>query len=313
MSFSVEPQIVNERAHSGARGQREIVETPSHFGAARSHILMCSPEYFGVDYIINPWMENQIGRTDHQRACEQWNNLRRHLEQKATLAFVAPMPGLPDMAFTANAGLVIDGTVVMTRFRAKERRPEERVFREWFERQGFSIASWPEGVAFEGAGDALLDRHRRLIWFGYGWRSSQRASRLLEQAFDRPIVGLRLVDPRFYHLDTCLCPLPDGLLMFYPPAFDRTSQEMIIALVPQEKRIEVSSADALSFACNAVQIDGYIFMNDCSTGLRSRLSAVGLTPTATPLSEFLKAGGAAKCLTLELSAETNPAPRERNS
>jgi N-dimethylarginine dimethylaminohydrolase len=303
MNFSVEPQTVNERTHSGAAGQRETIEIPSHSGAARSCILMCSPEYFGVDYIINPWMENQIGRTDHQRTCEQWNNLRRHLEKKATLAFVAPVPGLPDMVFTANAGLVIDDTVVVTRFRAKERRPEERVFREWFERQSFSIASWPEGVAFEGAGDALLDRHRRLIWFGYGWRSSQRASRLLEKTFDRQVVGLRLVDPRFYHLDTCFCPLSDGLLMFYPPAFDRTSQEMIVALVPQEKRIEVSKADALSFACNAVHIDGCIFMNDCSAGLRSRLSAVGLTPTVTPLSEFVKAGGAVKCLTLELSVE----------
>ncbi|RTL90945.1 MAG: nitrate reductase [Hyphomicrobiales bacterium] len=268
--------------------------------AALATILMCAPHHFGVDYVINPWMERQVGRTDNARARAQWENLRRHLSDCADLAFVTAEPGLPDMVFTANAGLVVDGAVIVSRFHARERQPEENLFRRWFEDQGYDIAPWPEDVAFEGAGDALTDRARRLIWCGHGWRSSKLAPALIEAVSGWPTVGLKLVDPRFYHLDTCLCPLPDGSLMYYPAAFDGESLETIRALVPAEKRIEVGEADALAFACNAVAVGARIFMNACSAELGARLTTAGFAPVVTPLSEFLKAGGAAKCLTLEL-------------
>ena len=214
-----------------------------------------------------------------------------------------PRAVFPTWSSRRTPDFAIGDKVVVSRFFAKERRPEERLFCEWFERHGFSIATWPGDVAFEGAGDALLDRERSLIWCGYGWRSSEHAPKHLEKIFDRRAVGLKLVDPRFYHLDTCFCPLTGGWLMYYPPAFDRLSQEMIAALAPNEKRIEVGEMDALSFACNAVEVEGNIFMNNCSADLGSRLSAEGFAPIVTPLSEFMKAGGAAKCLTLELSGD----------
>lgn len=279
------------------------LKTPDNIARPRragASILMCAPHHFGVDYVINPWMENQIGRADVARAGEQWDNLRRHLSACADLAFVTPESGLPDMVFTANAGLALDGIVVVSRFHAKERRPEESLFRLWFERQGFDIAAWPEDVPFEGAGDALPDRARRLIWCGHGWRSSRLAPALLGSIFGWPTVALKLVDPRFYHLDTCFCPLSDGSLMYYPAAFDQESLETICAVAPAEKRIELGEADALAFACNAVEVNRRVFMNDCSAQLRARLTAAGFSPVVTPLTEFLKAGGAAKCLTLEL-------------
>ncbi len=272
-------------------------------GSAQRRILMCAPDHFGVDYVINPWMENQIGRAALPRARAQWDNLRARLGEIAHLAFVAPTPGLPDMVFTANAGLAIDGAVVVSRFHAKERRFEERFFCEWFELHGFSVAPWPQDIAFEGAGDALPDRARCLIWCGHGWRSSEKAPALLEKIFDREAIGLRLVDPRFYHLDTCFCPLSDGWLMYYPQAFDQASRERIEALAPKEKLIAVGEEDARAFACNAVEIDRRVFMNDCSPALRARLRATGFTAVVTPLSEFLKAGGGAKCLTLEVNVE----------
>lgn len=265
-----------------------------------TRLLMCAPDHFGVDYVINPWMENQIGRTHMTRAKEQWENLRRHIALAIPLELIAPVAGLPDMVFTANAGLAIGSKAIVTRFHAKERRPEEAFFRDWFERAGFAVAPWPQDVPFEGAGDALLDRARDLIWCGHGWRSSEKAPKLIERAFDTQAVGLRLIDPRFYHLDTCLCPLPDGSLMYYPKAFDEPSRALIASLTPQEKRIEVSEEDAASFACNAVAVGRRIFMNDASESLRARLLSAGFVPVLTPLSEFLKAGGAAKCLTLEV-------------
>lgn len=266
----------------------------------RGAILMCAPDFFGVDYIINPWMENQVGRATLSRARAQWENLRSNLAAHSDIAFVAPTPGLPDMVFTANAGLAIGDKAVVSRFNARERRPEERLFCDWFEAQGFAIAPWPAHVAFEGAGDALVDPARDIVWCGHGWRSGEEAPKHLEKIFSRRTIALKLVDPRFYHLDTCFCPLSGGWTMYYPAAFDIASQEAIRAIVPADKRIEVGEEDALAFACNAVEVAGRIFLNACSDDLRARLIDAGFTPVVTPLSEFMKAGGAAKCLTLQL-------------
>jgi N-dimethylarginine dimethylaminohydrolase len=263
-------------------------------------ILMCAPEHFGVDYIINPWMENQVGKTNRALAREQWAELRRHLAEEAKITLVCAEPGLPDMVFTANAGVVIGKTAIVSRFRTKERQLEEPLFQTWFKQHGFAIASWPEDVPFEGAGDALLDRAQPLIWCGHGLRTSDVAPGLLENILGRRVVGLRLADPRFYHLDTCFCPLAGGWLMYYPPAFDLRSQETITMLVPADKRIVASEKDALMFACNAIDINGRIFMNAASDALQNRIRTAGFKLTLTPLSEFIKAGGAAKCLSLKL-------------
>jgi N-dimethylarginine dimethylaminohydrolase len=158
-------------------------------------------------------------------------------------------------------------------------------------------------VPFEGAGDALFDRGQDLLWVGHGFRSDEAVPALLEKLLSRKTAALNLIDPRFYHLDTCLCPLAGGYLLYFPAAFDATSRAVIEALVPQEKLIAVEEEDALKFCCNAVDLDGHVFMNDASDGLREQLRAAGFTPVMTPLSEFMKAGGGAKCLTLKL-AET---------
>jgi N-dimethylarginine dimethylaminohydrolase len=273
-------------------------------------ILMCPPDHYGVDYVINPWMQGQLGRTDRALARRQWDGLREVLAVDAEIALVEAQPGLPDMVFTANAGMVHGNVAVVSRFRSPERQGEEPYFRAWFEHNGFSIAPWPKGVFFEGAGDALFDRGQDLIWSGCGFRSDIAAASLLAKAFDRESIPVRLIDPRFYHLDTCLCPLAGGWLMYYPPAFDAVSLKQIMHRVPKEKRIAVSEADAMQFACNAVGLDGRVIMNGASRELQTRLRAAGFTPVLTPLSEFLKAGGTAKCLTLKLrEVDFSEAPR----
>lgn len=295
MDFDTDVAVIGEPPLAAAR-DAELSPPATRRGA----ILMCAPDFFGVDYIINPWMENQVGRATLPRAQAQWEHLRGNLAAHSDIAFVAPTPGLPDMVFTANAGLVVGDKAVVSRFRARERRPEERLFCDWFEGQGYSIAPWPDNIAFEGAGDALIDHARHIVWCGHGWRSGEEAPKHLEKIFSRRTIGLKLVDPRFYHLDTCFCPLSGGWTMYYPAAFDIASQAAIRAIVPAEKRIEVGETDALAFACNAVELAGRIFLNACSDDLRARLIDAGFTPVVTPLSEFMKAGGAAKCLTLQL-------------
>jgi N-dimethylarginine dimethylaminohydrolase len=267
---------------------------------SRQKILMCAPDHFGVNYVINPWMLGNRGRINHTRSVRQWNNLRDAIAAHAEITLIEPQPNLPDMVFTANAGMVIGKVAVASRFRYSARQGEEHFFRQWFEHNGFPLAPWPEDIFFEGAGDALFDREKELLWVGHGFRSDAAVPALLGKLLGHKTVALNLVDPRFYHLDTCLCPLGGGSLMYFPAAFDEKTRTLIELLVPKGKRIMVDETDALKFCCNAVDLNGCVIMNDASENLQNRLLSAGFTPVITPLSEFMKAGGAAKCLTLKL-------------
>ncbi|HEY9613556.1 TIGR00300 family protein, partial [Allocoleopsis sp.] len=263
--------------------------------------LMCAPKHYDVDYVINPWMEGNIHKSSRDRAVEQWQKLHYVLKDRARVDLVEPQPGWPDMVFTANAGLVLGKTVVLSRFLHKERQGEEPYFKQWFESQGYTVHELPKDLPFEGAGDALLDREGRWLWAGYGFRSELDSHPYLAKWLDIEVVSLRLADERFYHLDTCFCPLTGGYLLYYPPAFDAYSNRLIEMRVAPEKRIALDEPDAVNFACNAVNIDQVVVMNKASDDLKKRLAAVGFEVVETPLTEFLKAGGAAKCLTLRVT------------
>jgi arginine dihydrolase len=271
---------------------------------SRKKILMCPPDFFGVAYVINPWMEGQYGRADSAEALRQWLDLKTRVERHADVLLLAPRPGLPDLVFTANAGLPAKDKVVISRFRYPERRGEEALFRSWFETHGFEVIDPPENLFFEGAGDALRDAARDLFWVGHGFRSDAGMAPFLEKALDARAVPLGLTDPRFYHLDTCFCPLPGGFLLYFPEAFDSASRATIEAIVPQDRRIPVNDADAEDFCCNAVALDRTVILNAASPDLRARLASAGFLVEPTPLTQFMKAGGAAKCLTLELQPGT---------
>ena len=268
--------------------------------------LLCSPDHYDVDYVINPWMEGNIHKSSRDRSVEQWHKLHKIIKEHAIVDLVTPQKGWPDMVFTANAGLVLGKTVVLSRFYHKERQGEEPHFKEWFLSQGFTVHELPKELPFEGAGDALLDREGRYLWAGYGFRSELDSHPLLAKWLDIEVLSLRLIDERFYHLDTCFCPLTGGYLLYYPPAFDSYSNRIIEMRVPIEKRIKVAEADAVNFACNAVNINQTIIMNKVSDDLRSLLTEVGFKIIETPLTEFLKAGGAAKCLTLRVTEPIIP-------
>ncbi|OLP19587.1 TIGR00300 family protein [Leptolyngbya sp. 'hensonii'] len=260
--------------------------------------LMCAPDHYDVDYVINPWMEGNIHKSSRDQAVEQWNQLFRIMKERAIVDLVQPQPGWPDMVFTANAGLVLGNTVVLSRFYHKERQGEEPFFNAWFAQQGYRVHELPKDLPFEGAGDALLDREGRWLWAGYGFRSELDSHMYLAEWLDIEVLSLRLMDDRFYHLDTCFCPLTGGYLLYYPPAFDAYSNHLIEMRVPESRRIAIDEADAVNFACNAVNIERTVILNKVGAPLRQRLETVGFEVVETPLTEFLKAGGAAKCLTL---------------
>jgi ornithine--oxo-acid transaminase len=266
-------------------------------------LLMCPPTLYEVSYVINPWMQGNLGNSSRRRAMQQWENLYAALSSLSEIHLVEPVAGSPDMVFTANAGLARDGVVAVSSFFHPERQGEELHFRRWFEDAGYSVVDLPRETPFEGEGDALFSSDGARLWVGYGMRTFASSHAALQSLWGVEVSGLHLVDPRFYHLDTCFAPLEDGSLLYFPPAFDAESLTKIEAFYPVQKRIVVGERDAVSFACNAVNIGKTIVLNRISEELEKRLRDRGFDVIQIELDEFLKAGGAAKCLVMKLTSE----------
>ncbi len=266
----------------------------------RQLLLMCPPEYFGVHYVINPWMEGHIDDTSDGLAIQQWEDLLAIVKTHADVNLLPPQPGLPDLVFTANAAVVRGKNAILSSFLHQERQGEEPHFLTGLSTNGFEVQVLPREVSFEGAGDALFDHELDLLWFGHGVRSSLQALPYLEQFLATEVQPLALLQTRFYHLDTCFCPLDGGYLLYYPDAFDAPSNEAIERRVPHQKRLAVPDQDAFDFACNAININHTVILHKMSAASREWLAERGFNVIQTAMTEFLKAGGSAKCLSLRL-------------
>jgi lysine-ketoglutarate reductase/saccharopine dehydrogenase-like protein (TIGR00300 family) len=263
--------------------------------------LLCPPRFYRIEYVINPWMEGNIGRTNRDLALGQWEGVHEALARRATVEVVEQAAALPDMPFAANAGVVQQDLFVPARFRFPQRAPEVPLFSEWFHQHRYRVVALPGQATFEGEGDALFQPGLPLLWGGYGVRSSLQVYRHLAELLDVEVIPLRLVDERFYHLDTCFCALPGGRVVYYPGAFDRDSLEAIAARIAPADRFEVDTTDALGFACNAIVTNGTYITSAAGDDLREQLARWGHEAVVCPLSEFILAGGAAKCLALHLT------------
>jgi N-dimethylarginine dimethylaminohydrolase len=262
-------------------------------------ILMCPPEHYGIEYEINPWM-SRSRQADRELAMQQWTALRDTLKSTGVdIPLVEPLPGLPDLVFTANAGLVYQNRVILSHFRHPERQKEEETFRNWFREHGFEVIDSPAGMSFEGAGDALFCGDT--LFAGYRMRSDARGHQEIGKLLSCRVIPLELVDPYYYHLDTCFCPLAAGLAAWHPLAFDEYGQKVIRELV--DDLIEVDAEEARSFACNAVVVGHRVITNTGCPKFHAALQLKGFSTVETPLAEFVKAGGSAKCLTLRLDGE----------
>lgn len=280
---------------------------------AMPKILMCPPTYFAVEYVINPWMEGQIGNASRETAVSQWHALHDLISSIAPVELIEPGEHLPDMCFAANGGLVVGKRFVKPRFRVAQRQPEEDLFANWFRKNNFEIITLPDDEPFEGEGDALIHHGFPLLWAGYGCRSSLDSHRILAEALDVEVVSLRLVDQRFYHLDTCFYPLPGNRIVYYPSAFDDLSRREVESRVPPENRIAVSEKDALNFTCNTLVLGDTLITNSASEELQQQLGEWGYAVKTVPVDEFMLAGGAVKCLSLILEQDLGKAPDSRPS
>jgi N-dimethylarginine dimethylaminohydrolase len=287
-----------------------IVPNPPRF-------LMCPPQHFAVTYSINPWMDpaawSSSGAALHASATQQWTALHGALRDAgAAIEIVRPQAGLPDLVFTANAAIVLDGKALLARFHHPQRQSEQPVFAAAFtalESSGLidEVAALPDDVVHEGAGDCIFDPHRQLFWVGSGFRSDAAAARIIEAHFGVPCVALTLTNPSFYHLDTAFCALPCGSVIYHPQAFSRNALAAIEAQVAPGERIALDADDAARFAANAVCVGRTILLSSCSAALRCNLEERGYRLIETPLTAFLRSGGSACCLALRLDHQSHAA------
>ncbi|MDT5035568.1 MAG: hypothetical protein QOE03_753 [Micromonosporaceae bacterium] len=263
--------------------------------ATQRRYLMVKPTYFDVEYSINPWMDPRKP-TSTELAIAQWEWLRDlYLDLGHRVEQLDPRPGLPDMVFAANGATVVDGNVLVARFRYRQRAEESPAYLDWFTARGYTRVRQARRVN-EGQGDYLVAGSRVLA--GSGFRTVSRAHAEVARYFGLPVVALRLVDPRYYHLDTALAVLDERTIMYHPAAFAAESRRLLERLYPDA--ITASDDDAAAFGLNAVSDGRHVVLPQAATGLIDQLRRRGFAPIGADVSELLKAGGSVKCCTLEL-------------
>ncbi|WFE36825.1 amidinotransferase [Micromonospora sp. WMMD975] len=259
---------------------------------------MCSPDYFAVEYAINPWMDVTTP-VDADLAVKQWDRLRETLLGLGhEVHLLTPGAGLPDMVFAANGAFVVDGTAYGARFKHEQRAAEAAAHREFYEGQGWRFLAPSETNEGEGDFAYLPDAHGGLILAGHGFRTELAAHAEAQEALGRPVVSLRLVDPRFYHLDVALASIDDGNIVYYPGAFSAASQRVLHQLFPDA--VVADDEDALAFGLNLVSDGLNVVLNNEATRLAGTLRAAGYQPVPVELAELKKGGGSVKCCIAEL-------------
>jgi N-dimethylarginine dimethylaminohydrolase len=259
-------------------------------------ILMCRPEHFGIEYEINPWMHVAV-EVDHDRAMAQWEALHSvYRGMGESVVLTESHAGLPDMVFTANAAVVWRRRAVLSRFHHAERAGEQGHWRRALEELDFVVHDVDPEISFEGAGDALfVGDHLFQAW---GFRTDHAAHAEVARYLDVESTSLQLVDPRFYHLDTCFCPLDEHTALIAPDAFALDSLELVRERVP--RLIEVEREAAEGFACNAMPLHGAVVSSSAAEALRAPLAGAGLDLVPLAMDEFMKSGGGVRCLSLPL-------------
>jgi N-dimethylarginine dimethylaminohydrolase len=258
-----------------------------------STALMCPPTCFEVTYSINPWMQG--GVVDKKIAMEQWLKLKGILEAiGATVLTVNPVPGLPDLVFTANAGTVRGNKIVLSNFRFEERQPETEIFEKLFQKEGYTTYRLPSDIAFEGCGDTAILGDK--MFGGYGYRSTLGGLRRAAKLLDLELIPLKLAHPMFYHLDTCFCLINKHCAFYYPHAFAPSAIKKLKSHIPDLIPIDVT--DATQFVCNSVVHGTKIIMPAGAQKILGELDMRGYEVVEINTSEFLKSGGSLQCMTL---------------
>jgi N-dimethylarginine dimethylaminohydrolase len=257
--------------------------------------LLCSPDYFIINYSINPWMRGPA--INLKLAKIQWNSLRDTIINfGAKVETIDPIPGLPDMVFSANAGVVIKNNFIVSSMKHKERKGESKYFRKWFADKKYNIIDLVPGVTFEGCGDVLI--YGKDLIGGYGYRTDLKALEIIAAKSRLNLYSLNLKDPKFYHLDTCFCRVSDTQAIYYPDAFELGEVQKLKGVLDL---IPVSQRDAELFICNSMLVNGILLIPSSKSSIARILrNKYGIKTCMVNVSEFLKSGGSIQCLSLKI-------------
>lgn len=265
-----------------------------------ARFLLCPPDYFSIQYSINPWMHPEKEQASDDKV-RQWNQLRGTFEKIGVeLELVTPQPGLPDMVYV-DVGVIWEKTFIPSNFKFPERQPERAHFVKWFEDHGYSIEPIDQAYSFEGHGDTLWAGKN--LFCGYGFRTTVEAHQNLREIFARlgadvNVIPVELVDDRFYHLDTTFCPLNEKQALVYRGGLSAKALRMLESHI---ELIDISEEDALKFACNAVVVGKDVLIPAGAVATNEKLRALGYTVHEIEMTEFMKGGGACKCLSMPLA------------
>ena len=257
---------------------------------------MCPPDYFDIEYDINAWM-HEGNQVNTETAHQQWQKLYDIYTKQLgwNVQLIKPVKGLPDMVFATDCCTIIDDKILLSNFKYPERQPETEQFEKWFRQNGYTHVKKTQNY-FEGGGDTILFDNK--IIAGHGFRSTPEAHKEMEDYFGREVISLKIVDPRFYHMDTSLAVLDNQTVAYYPDAIDEASRTKLQAAVP--KLIGTTEEEAKGFGLNVVSDGHNVICSDESPSLLQKYRDGGFNVTGTPILEFRKSGGGVKCLTLEL-------------
>jgi N-dimethylarginine dimethylaminohydrolase len=264
-----------------------------------NRVLMCPPTYFDVAYSINPWMQLD-NPVDQGLAQKQWQSLYETLQRLGVaIEVIEPVPGLLDMTFSGDAGMVVGTRFLVSSFRHLERRDEARHYAAWMASQGYQVLRVPDDVVFEGLGDVIY--HGNDVLLGSGPRSDPEAALAVQGHFpELEIRGrVRICDDRFFHLALAAAFLDADTILYYPQAFDTEGQELIRRTFLHP--IAVTEQDATEyFVCNNIVVGRHVLLDNCSNDCKRRLAEREFTPIKLDMSEFKKSGGSLRCLILKL-------------
>ena len=265
---------------------------------------MCPPHYYNVAHRFQNVHMKMSREVLHNKAQRQWvklyNLLTHELEAKVLLT--PPAVGMVDMVFAANAALIKGDKAVVANFAAHARRGETPAYKRILDEFGFR--TFVPDDKFEGQGDALFSHNGEELWIGHGFRtissSHREVGEFLGMDYNRNVHSLLLVEPEYYHLDTCFCPLDGGHLLFYPKAFSSNDVRLFYDKFGKDNCIEVSEEDAKNFACNAISLGNKVVLNRATEKLTYDLQDHGYDVYENNMSEFLLSGGSTKCSILHL-------------
>lgn len=261
-------------------------------------VLMCRPDYFNVEYIINPWMIP--GSVDRQKAEKQWETLAEiYRNLQIEVSYIRQQQRLPDMVFSADQAIVSGDTALMSNFKYRERRGERKPYESWFQEHGYTMTYIPGDHYFEGTGECLI--WNDIVLTGVGFRTRSESCNQISQTLKREVVALELVNPQFYHLDTCFFPLNETTAFYYPEGFSEEAREILRRLIPT--LIPFTHEEAYGFSANSIATDHHVIVQRGNPTFTERLQELGYRVIETDVSEFIKAGGGIHCLTNVIDEE----------